>query len=422
MFLKSLRLENIRCFKHAEIDFDRAGGDNRKWTVLLGENGTGKSTVLRSIALVTAGSDALFELVGDPDDWIGQFGDTARIVAEVETKSEKLRELTLEFIRGEGASPFVSRSMKTVDRLNDALEHTTRNYQVFGYGSSRRLADRGLSGKGRGMRHKRAQAVATLFDRNAELNPLESWAMQLDYRSDGEQLDTVRQVLSDFLPELTFSHIDKEAEALIFKTRDGTVRLDQLSDGYQNVAAWVGDLLYQITEIFEDRARPLEARGLLIIDEVDLHLHPKWQRRLLDFLDDQLPNMQLVVTSHAVMTAQQTPEGALFYSVRRGDAPPEIVAFEGDPGKLLLNQLVMTEAFGHLNDESVDVETAKDRYRALHRKQDKDDDDLKEMKRIAKKIDLVPENDHEQIVMSSRQRRLMQRMIDGTEDLAEDLE
>jgi len=193
------------------------------------------------------------------------------------------------------------------------------------------------------------------------------------------------------------------------------VPLGRLSDGYQNVAAWVGDLLYQITEVFGDREKPLHARGLLIIDEIDLHLHPRWQRRLLDFLDDQLPNMQLLVTTHSVVTAQQTPEDALFYCIRRDDNAPEIIAFEGDPGKLLLNQLIVTEAFGRISDESRGLVADKARYRQLHRQKQKTKDDRVEMAAIAERVGQAPEDPGESLVLNERQRELMARILERHE-------
>ena len=60
MFLKRLALENVRSIRRLELDFGVEESDqNRKWTLLLGENGAGKSTVLRAAALVMSGSDAL---------------------------------------------------------------------------------------------------------------------------------------------------------------------------------------------------------------------------------------------------------------------------------------------------------------------------------------------------------------------------
>lgn len=409
MFLKSLELKNVRCFDHLFVDFDLAGGNNRKWSVILGENGTGKSTLLRSLALILAGSDALSEILGEPANWVKQGAEGATIKAKIETQNAEERELELVILAHDSVSDVISRSKESLLALNKALEHTTRSYFVAAYGSTRRLGASSLSGKFGSYRQPRARSVATLFDRNAELNPLESWAMTLDYRSGAEGIDTVASVLNDFLPELNFSHIDKEQGNLIFETPDGLVPLQQLSDGYQNVAAWVGDLLFQVTDIFDDYKQPLHTRGLLIIDEVDLHLHPKWQRRLLDFLDQRLPKMQLVITTHSVVTAQQAAPGSLHYLVRR-EQGITIEDFEGDPGKLLINQLLMTEAFGNATDESIRTEQKKNRYRELYANKSRSSAELKEMKDIEEALGQPQQVADEPVFLTDAQRKLLAKM------------
>ncbi|KKO08325.1 hypothetical protein LCGC14_0042630 [marine sediment metagenome] len=411
MFFTSIRLSNIRCFKDAFVDFDLPGGNNRKWTIFTGENGSGKSTILKSIGLVMAGSDALPELIGNPDDWIMMGADLGEIIAEIETANGKKRKISLSIKRGEGMTKFIKRSSDTLALLNDALEHTTRSYLTIGFGASRRLSEPGLSDRGHsGRTHPRARSMLSLFDPSATLNPLESWAMQLDYSTDGSGLDVIRAVLSDFLPEMKFSHIDKQKEALIFETEDGKVPLRSLSDGYQSVAAWVGDLLYQITNTFGDYKDPLSARGLLIIDEVDLHLHPKWQRRLLDFLEDRLPKMQLIVTTHSVVTAQQAPFGALHYCVRR-DGSPVVELFDIDPGNLLLNQLIATEAFGQMSDESVQVELAKNEYREIQRKEDKTTADEERLKALSEVLGARPPDEDAAVSLNAEQKIIMKKIL-----------
>lgn len=411
MFFSSIRLSNIRCFKDVFIDFDLPGGSNRKWTVFTGENGTGKSTILKSIGLVMAGSDALPELIGNPDDWIAKGSEQGEIVAEIETASGKKREISLLIKRGEGLTKFIKRSSDTLSLLNDALEHTTRSYLTIGFGASRSLSEPGLSNKSNSSRtHARARSMLSLFDPSARLNPLESWAMQLDYSTDGSGLNVIRDVLSDFLPEVKFSHIDKQLGALIFETKDGKVPLRSLSDGYQSVAAWVGDLLYQITNTFGDYKNPLSARGLLIIDEIDLHLHPKWQRRLLNFLEDRLPKMQLVVTTHSVVTAQQAPLGALHYCVRR-EGQPIVESFDIDPGNLLLNQLIATEAFGQMSDESVQVEVAKNEYREIQRKEIKTNADEQRLAALSEVLGARPPDEDAAVSLNAEQQMFMNKIL-----------
>jgi len=411
VFLKSIELENVRCFEHIQLDLDEPGGENRKWSVLIGENGVGKSTVLRAIALVLSGSDSLAELLGEPSHWVRHDAKTAIIRAKIETVTGEERTLELEIPRDGGLSSVIAKSIETLAELNAPLEHTSRSYFVAAYGSSRRLATTGLNRNSNmdRFRQPRSRTVASLFDRDVELASIESWAMDLDYRHKGKGLDSVTDILSDFLPELTFLRIDKENRDLIFETPDGATPLQQLSDGYQNVAGWVGDLLYRLNEVFGDHKDPLNARGLLLIDEVDLHLHPKWQRRLLDFLSDRIPRMQIIVTTHSLVTAQQTPEGSLFY-LRREDGPVRLHTFAGDPRKLLVNQLLMTEAFGGQSDESLKVEEMKSEYRQLAAKPRPSSQDREKMATIVDAVGQRPLSQHEGAWMNEKQRQILERI------------
>ena len=153
----------------------------------------------------------------------------------------------------------------------------------------------------------------------------------------------------------------------MFRTVDGEVPLNQLSDGYQNMAAWCGDLLYRITEAFPDRKDPLATRGVLLIDELDLHLHPVWRRQLVDFLSALLPNFQFIATTHSALTAQQSGEGELFVIRREGAKQrPVLVPFVGEPRLMQLHQLLMSPMFGLESMDSVAVEKARDTARKLH--------------------------------------------------------
>ena len=84
MKLKRLILENVRCYKNITLDFDFYNDENEKnsirnRTIILGNNGTGKTTILKSIALLLSGSSALGELIGNPDSWIHAKADSCHI-------------------------------------------------------------------------------------------------------------------------------------------------------------------------------------------------------------------------------------------------------------------------------------------------------------------------------------------------------
>ncbi|SPF35344.1 conserved hypothetical protein [Candidatus Sulfopaludibacter sp. SbA4] len=170
-----------------------------------------------------------------------------------------------------------------------------------------------------------------MFSPDATLQSLQNWAMDIHYRRSGAGLRMVRETLDGLLPGIAFSRIDRKQKKVLFSTPDGIVRLDQLSDGYQNVAAWCGDLVYRVTELNPDYKNPLQARGLILIDEIDLHLHPIWQRQLREYINQKFPNLQILATTHSPLTAQQCGEGELFSLQRRDEGSPVLIPFRATP-------------------------------------------------------------------------------------------
>src|SRR5215510_5972438 len=138
MPLERLQVTNVRSIPNIEINFHDAD-KWRHWTVLLGENGTGKTTLLRCAALVLAGSDALSELLREPQSWVRNGQEQAAIEATFSTKDGQLRHARLEWSRSDSISAIVRKNEKNLLELDQALSHTERNYFVAAYGSSRRL-------------------------------------------------------------------------------------------------------------------------------------------------------------------------------------------------------------------------------------------------------------------------------------------
>ena len=113
--------------------------------------------------------------------------------------------------------------------------------------------------------------------------------------------------------------------------------------------------------------------------------------------------------------AQQAAEGALHYLVR-DDQGLHIHPFEGDPGKLLVHQLLMTEAFGHASDESLQTETLKGRYRELYDKSSGDDSSAEEMKKISDQIGQRPVDDYRGVAFTPEQRAMLEKMTKSRQE------
>ena len=123
MFIKRIQIENIRAIADLELDFDGEDRRTRKWTLLLGENGTGKSTLLRCIALLLCGRDALPEPLGwEPSIWIRSKGENARIKGVLGNAKGDWREITLELRRGDTISKTLDRNVEGLAPLERAFE------------------------------------------------------------------------------------------------------------------------------------------------------------------------------------------------------------------------------------------------------------------------------------------------------------
>ena len=416
MFLKEIKLKNFRGFTESELSFrlapdKKARANNRKISLLIGQNGTGKTNLLKAIALVTVGRDALPELLGDPKSWVQNGKKECRITATVETADRAERNLHLVIKRTDTVSKVLARAKESLEELDTALDYTNRSYFILAYGASRRLNLRSRSRRKSSFdyRHSRARGVATLFDPDASLIPIEDWAMDIDYLNKPGAMNIVKNVLSEFLGEVDFARIDKRQGQLLFKTPQGVVPMNQLSDGYQNVAAWIGDLLYQVTETFGDYKEPLKTRGLLLIDEIDLHLHPKWQRSLLKFLRTKLPNFQIIATTHSPFMAQQAEVNELFY-IERPRSKVTIHAFEGKPKMLLLNQIVSSEIFGVTSDESLEMERQKKRFEKLSEKKTLSATQQKEYERLQDALSNEHQNMRSNVMMTKSQLALLKKI------------
>lgn len=128
----------------------------------------------------------------------------------------------------------------------------------------------------------------TLFSEGSSREPLED-----------RQLRAVRQALKELLPE--FSQFTVRRNPLRFEaTKNGKLyQIDQLSDGEKGLIAMVGDLARRIAIANPVRENPLEGEGVVLIDEVDLHFHPAWQRMIVPGLLRVFPNLQFIMTTHS---------------------------------------------------------------------------------------------------------------------------
>ena len=133
-------------------------------------------------------------------------------------------------------------------------------------------------------------------------------------------LDAVRRALEAILPDYHDLKVTRRPLALTMKKGNDTFRLNQLSDGEKCYIALVCDIARRLS-IANPEGDPLQGRGIVLIDEIELHLHPKWQQTVVSRLTHTFPNCQFFITTHSPIVASDT--NGKVYAVKNGEVVPQ---------------------------------------------------------------------------------------------------
>jgi predicted ATPase len=367
MWVNELQVENIRCFGSIKIDLiskrqigngglpfyplydenpqdpktsSTRVGEPHRWVTLLGENGAGKSTLLQSLALLLVGPEGAPQLLPRPLGWLRDEGQLGKISIRIHQgdndpgrhgKTKVSREFGYTFIvtgpqklsyRNKAyTEPAIVESPDT--RLSwlreNALTSKGRGWFAAGYGAFRRLTRSSQIIVPSLEPQIRSTNFRTQFDEHQALSTFERWMVYLDYRiaKREEVTEAKRQrdlgvaAINKVLPDgVTFDSVSSDGR-IYFRTAGRKVPTIGLSDGYRSVLALIGDLTWRLIQAFPDSDNPLLEEGVVLIDELDIHLHPRWQRSIAGWLRQQLPNIQFIVGTHSPLIAAGAGEDAL---------------------------------------------------------------------------------------------------------------
>ena len=301
--IESLELRDIGGIKNISIDLKPPVDGAGQWVVIIGPNGVGKTTILRSLVLA-------LRSVKHPSIWPkGAFGGTWQRIPRVGETEVINSKIVVTLGDGTEHSTLIRPSTGISITQLPEQEHP-RLIPIFAYGCRRGSA---LGGAARqvNLNDDDGPEIATLFDEGADLIQAETWLIALEG-------DTSRSAVSKTIYESIISALkilmDLESiqvlDQQLWATEFGSTRIPFgcLSDGYLTNAGWFLDLIarwiklaernnFEITKDFL-----LQMRGLVLIDEIDLHLHPSWQKEIIRRTRALLPEMSFVVTTHNPLT------------------------------------------------------------------------------------------------------------------------
>ena len=125
--------------------------------------------------------------------------------------------------------------------------------------------------------------------------------VRLDHGGDysSRELGAFRRAMQSFMPEYTNVRVRRKPLRMTVKKGEEELNVAQLSDGEKIYLALIGDLCRRLVLANPTLEDPLKGKGIVLIDEVDLHLHPKWQGEIADRLAKVFENLQFIITTHS---------------------------------------------------------------------------------------------------------------------------
>jgi energy-coupling factor transporter ATP-binding protein EcfA2 len=373
MFIRSLTVENLRAFKTGTLEFVYPGrasedgfSDYANWpprlpnvNLILGINGSGKSTLLDAIALAVL-SPLIASSGYRPYSLIRRKAGTpinkASIQVEAalhkqdgihENDSAEVRDRFHAVIERQGDIQFVRDAEPNKSQLEQLYHENSAAFFLVGYGATRRVeavsaSDLATRRKARLQRYER---VASLFEEHFALTPLNAWLPEWQERNPGRHKQVIT-LLNRLLPDSVKFTGKIEDGDYLFKHGGITIPFGALSDGYRAYIGWIGDLLYHLCMGAPSGAKLDQSFGVVLVDEIDLHIHPEWQQTMIATLAKTLKNIQFIFTSHSALVVGSLERSNLVNVVRSRSGLPMIERPEMESYGLSADQILRSEMFG----------------------------------------------------------------------------
>jgi predicted ATP-binding protein involved in virulence len=413
-YFKSLKVDNVRGFGQEQVlDLTDDNGKLSRWTLILGDNGVGKTTLLQCLGWMRPGYEGSIssKTIGVGPALPSEENDVVEGLLRVGNKStfEISAEMCQGFELDSTPEKFFSTKVTAKFRKN-LLQKVTpswiseksfkNRFGVFNepfivaYGANRQMGVQNITD------NNLKDTIATRLTGFTELYDLEQLLVELDYsaseksREGKEQnlLDKLIISLAKILPEdkstddieiIPGQFIEGEFKKSVVKVRtfSGWVPISALSLGYKTTLAWVLDLTWRLSHQYPDSDDPRNEPAIVLIDEIDLHLHPQWQLKIMDALADLFKRTQFIASAHSPLMVQSEPTANFAVVKEKGNKS----IIENEPGVIRgwrVDQILNSDYFNIKN--SRDPETQKlykqrNKLISKHNRSHSEDEKLEEL-------------------------------------------
>ncbi len=372
-------LHNFRGIEHLDIELPRREGP---WTVLLGENGAGKSSVLQAVALALVGRRYRESLDLDARDFVRRGSDGIGFVRV--------------FLSGMN-EPIQLDFHQDSEAFEGAQEPKVL---LLAYGATRLLP------RPRASPHQADGSYGTdfarahnLFDPFQPLEDAQRWLLGLE----AAEFDNLKPSFKALLnlgdeDDLRQNHAEERIDVQLFGTE---VSLTQLSDGYQTVVALTAEVMSILLDRWSDMA---VAEGIVLLDELGSHLHPKWKMQIVSSLRKAFPAVQFLATTHDPLCLRGLEDGDVVV-LRRNSRQQIVQVRDLPPVKALrVDQLLTSEHFGMSSTQDPESARLLEEYYellALDQRSDEQSERLRDLQRDLRSFHLLGQTRRERLMLTA---------------------
>lgn len=335
IFISKIDIKNFQCIQHIEAGWEK----DYQFIVFAGENGDGKTSILQAIASVYWKTDIdynIFDIGGKTNKTDRNFNGYNSIKLYLKNNNETCK----------------------MD-IDVHLKQEQRLSLLIGYGASRLQLQ---SPESQEDRSKRNSPTYSLFNNDGVFLNIEYWIkMQLldGKKKNHNKIEAVKNALVALMPNV--SEIKINGSKITYLEKGMEVPSQHLSAGHKSILAMIGDLIIRLFDDQPGAKSVSDLAGIVLIDEIEAHLHPKWQKEFPRILATTFPKVQFIVTTHSAITFLGLPTNSLLFHVKRDEKKgTQIEQMDLDIKNLLPNQILTSPLFDlenlrHIENEGIET-------------------------------------------------------------------